>query len=164
LIEALSNGALDGLKLTLSVAAILLAFVSVIHLSNAVLGIIGTSFDQIGSVVFAPVALLIGVPWVDCMTAGKLLAIKTVFNEWIAYSQMKAFAAEGQLQSRSIMILTFALCSFANFGSLGILIGGVSSLAPDRTKEVASLGLKALLAGLMSGLLTACIAGLLIAQ
>lgn len=160
-IEALSNGALDGLKLTLSVAAILMAFVSVIHLSNSALAIFGTSFDQIGSFVFAPVAFLIGIPWTDCIVAGKLLAIKTVFNEWIAYSQMQNIALEGQLQPRSVMILTFALCSFANFGSLGILIGGVSSLAPERGKEVASLGLKALLAGLLSGLMTACLAGLL---
>lgn len=161
LIEALANGALDGLKLTLSVAAILLAFVSVIHLSNSALGIIGTSFDQIGSIVFAPVAFFIGIPWEDCMEAGRLLAIKTVFNEWIAYSQMQTLAAGGELHSRSIMILTFALCSFANFGSLGILIGGVSSLAPERTREVASLGPKAVLAGLLSGFLTASVAGLL---
>lgn len=162
LIEALSNGALDGLKLTLSVAAILMAFVSVIHLSNWALGNIGTSFDQIGAIVFSPVAFLIGVPWNDCMDAGRLLAIKTVFNEWIAYSQLQSLAQQGSMRPRSIMILTFALCSFANFGSLGILIGGVSSLAPDRSRDVSSLGFKALLAGLLAGLLTACVAGLLL--
>ncbi len=164
IIEALSNGALDGLKLTLAIAAILMAFVSVIHLSNAALGVVGTSFDQIGSIAFAPIALLIGIPWQDCMTAGKLLAIKTVFNEWIAYSQLKVIVAEGGLHPRSTMIMTFALCSFANFGSMGILIGGVSSLAPERGKEVASLALKALLAGLMAGLMTASIAGLMMAS
>ncbi len=161
LIGALSNGALDGLKLTMSVAAILLAFVSVIHLSNWALGIFGASFDQIGAIIFAPVAFLIGVPWSDCMNAGRLLAIKTVFNEWIAYSQLQSMVAEGALQPRSTMILTFALCSFANFGSLGILIGGVSALAPNRAEEVSALGLRALLAGLLAGLLTASVAGLL---
>ncbi|MDD3471175.1 MAG: nucleoside transporter C-terminal domain-containing protein [Syntrophaceae bacterium] len=161
LIEALSNSALDGMKLTLSVGAMLLAFVAVIHLSNSALGLLGTSFDHIGSLAFAPVAFLIGIPWNDCMVAGKLIAIKTVFNEWIAYSQMKELVASGQLQSRSTMILTFALCSFANFGSLGILIGGISSLAPERRSEVASLGMKSILAGLLSSLLTACVAGLI---
>lgn len=162
LIESLSNGALDGLKLTLSVAAILLAFVSVIHLSNWALGIFGASFDKIGAILFAPVAFMVGVPWSDCMSAGRLLATKTVFNEWIAYSQLQSMVSEGTLQPRSIMIMTFALCSFANFGSLGILIGGVSALAPSRAREVSSLGLKALLAGLMAGLLTTCVAGLLL--
>ncbi len=162
LVEAIANGALDGLKLTLSIAAILLAFVSVIHLSNWLLGIIGTSFDQIGSVIFAPVAFLIGVPWGDCMEAGRLLAIKTIFNEWIAYSQLQSLVTQGTIHPRSEMILTFALCSFANFGSLGILIGGISALAPDRKKDVSDLSPKALLAGVMSSLMTACVAGILI--
>ena len=161
LIESLANGALDGLKLTMSVAAILLAFVSFIHLSNWALGILGTSFDQIGAIIFAPVAFLIGIPWTDCMSAGKLLATKTVFNEWIAYSQLQHMVAEGTLHPRSTMILTFALCSFANFGSLGILIGGVSAMAPSRAKDVSAMGLRALLAGLLAGLSTACVAGLL---
>jgi CNT family concentrative nucleoside transporter len=160
-VEAAANGAVDGLKLAATIAAILLAFVSIIHMLNALLGIFGTSFGNLGGYVFAPIAFVLGIPWEDCMKAGNLLALKTVFNEWLAYSNMQEMIAAGELAPRSEMILTYALCSFANFGSLAILIGGISALAPERKEEVAAMGLRALLAGLLAGFLTASVAGCL---
>jgi CNT family concentrative nucleoside transporter len=162
IVAAASGGAIDGLRLVATIGAILLAFVSIVHLLDAFLGLLGTSFATIGGLVFAPVAYVLGVPWEDCMRAGHLLALKTVFNEWLAYSTMKEMVAAGQLSPRAMVIMTYALCSFANFGSLGILIGGVAALAPDRREEAAHLGLWALLSGLLAGLLTAAVAGALI--
>jgi CNT family concentrative nucleoside transporter len=107
------------------------------------------------------VAYLIGIPWQDCLRAGNLLAVKTIFNEWLAYQQMQDMIVANQLSPRAVMILTYALCNFANFGSLAILIGGLSALAPERRQEVSSMGLKALLAGLLSGFMTAAVAGCL---
>ena len=119
------------------------------------------SFGELGGYVFAPVAYLLGVPWADCMKAGNLLALKTVFNEWLAYSQMKTMVAAGELSPRAVMILTYSLCSFANFGSLAILIGGISTIAPNRKDDVIAMGMRALLTGLLAGFLTAAVAGVL---
>lgn len=161
-VESAANGAVDGLKLAVTIGAILLAFVSLIHLLDAILGLVGTSFAHLGGYLFAPVAYLLGVPWSDCMNAGHLLALKTAFNEWLAYSQMKEMVAAGQLSPRAVMILTYALCSFANFGSLAILIGGLSALAPERKEEVVRMGLRSLLTGLLAGFSTAAVAGVLL--
>lgn len=161
IVEAAANGAVDGLKLAATIAAILLAFVSMIHMLDALLGLFGTSFGTVGGYVFAPVAYILGIPWEDCLKAGNLLALKTVFNEWLAYSSMKGMIAANELSPRAVMILTYALCSFANFGSLAILIGGISALAPDRKEEVISMGLRALLTGLLAGFMTAAVAGVL---
>lgn len=161
IVEAAANGAIDGLRLAATIAAILLAFVSMVHMLDAALGLFGTSFGTIGGYIFAPVAYILGVPWEDCLKAGNLLALKTVFNEWLAYSAMKGMVAANELSPRSVMILTYALCSFANFGSLAILIGGISALAPDRKEEVISMGLRALLTGLLAGFMTAAVAGVL---
>jgi CNT family concentrative nucleoside transporter len=160
-VEAAANGALDGMKLAVSIAAILMAFVSLIYMVDCGLGIFGLSFEIIGGYVFAAPAFLMGVPWEDCLKAGNLLALKTVFNEWLAYSRMKELSDAGLISSRTVMIMTYALCSFSNFGSMAILIGGISSLAPERKSEVIQLGMRALLAGLAAGFLTACVAGLL---
>jgi concentrative nucleoside transporter, CNT family len=161
ILEAAANGAVDGLRLAATIAAILLAFVSMIYMLDALLGLFGTSFGTLGGYAFAPVAYLLGIPWEDCIKAGNLLALKTVFNEWLAYSSMKGMIAAHELSPRAVMILTYALCSFANFGSLAILIGGVSALAPDRREEVISMGLRALVTGLLAGFMTAAIAGVL---
>jgi len=162
LVESAANGAIDGLKLTATIAAVLLAFVSIINMINGGLGYLGTSFENLGGYLFAPVAFLLGTPWEDCAKAGELLALKTFFNEWIAYSRLKIMVSEGAISPRGTMILTYALCSFANFGSLAILIGGLSALAPERRSEIAGLGLKSLLAGLLAGFMTAAMAGLLL--
>jgi CNT family concentrative nucleoside transporter len=163
-VQAAANGAVDGLRLAATIGAILLAFVSIIHMLNALLGSLGTSFGSLGGYFFAPIAFAIGIPWEDCVKAGNLLALKTVFNEWLAYSRMQEMVAAGELAPRSVMILTYAMCSFANFGSLAILIGGISALAPERKEEVIALGLRALAAGLLAGFLTAAVAGCLSLQ
>lgn len=101
----------------------------------------------------------LGVPWEDCPKAGNLLAVKTLFNEWLAYSQMQTMISGGELQPRSVTILTYALCSFANWGSLAILIGGIGALIPERREEVIGMGPRALLAGLLAGFSTATVVG-----
>lgn len=161
IVESAANGAVDGLRLTVTIGAILLAFVSIIHMLDALLGVFGTSFGALGGYVFAPVAYILGVPWEDCMNGGHLLALKTVFNEWLAYGRMQEMVEAGELSPRAVMVLTYALCSFANFGSLAILIGGVSALAPNRREDVINMGMWALLAGLLAGFLTAAVVGAL---
>lgn len=161
IVEAAANGAVDGLKLTGAIAAILLAFVSIIYMVNALLGTVGTSFEEVGGYLFAPVAYLLGIPWDDCMKAGNLLALKTVFNEWLAYSRMKEMVAAGELSPRAVMVLTYALCNFANFGSMAILIGGMSALAPERREEIVGMAPRSLLCGLLAGFSTAAVAGTL---
>jgi CNT family concentrative nucleoside transporter len=161
IIEAAANGAMDGLKLAVGIAAILLAFVSLIHLADSALGLVGTSFSTIGGYVFAPVAFILGVPWDDCMKAGDLLALKTVFNEWLAYGRMHEMVLAGEISPRAVTVLTYAMCSFANFGSLAILIGGISAIAPERRSDVIALSPWALVSGLLSGFLTAAVAGVL---
>ncbi len=161
-VEAAANGAIDGLRLVAAIGAILLAFVAIIGVLDACLGLVGTSFEEVGSYLFAPVAFILGVPWAECLDAGKLLALKVVFNEWLAYSRMKEMIAAGELSPRAVAVCTYALCSFANFGSVGILIGGISALAPDRKEEVIRMGMRALLSGVMAGFLTAAVAGTLI--
>lgn len=160
-IEAAANGASDGLKLAATIGAMMLAFVSLIGMMNHFLGFAGTSFEQITGYLFAPFAFIMGVPWQDCFKVGELLGIKVVFNEFISYQRMQGYIMDGTLQPRSIVIATYALCSFANFGSIAILIGGIGSIAPDRKKEVARLSLKALVAGVIASFMTATIAGIL---
>ena len=103
-----------------------------------------------------------GVPWEDALKVGQLLATKTVFNEFLAYLKLQEMAGAGALSPRSITISTYALCGFANFGSIAILIGGMGGVAPNRKKDVAALGIKALAGGTLAAFMTACIAGVLI--
>lgn len=161
-IEAAANGAVDGMKLALTIIAMLLAFVSLIGMLDFFLSKVGTSFRELSSYLFAPVAWLAGVTWKDCLEVGRLLGIKVIFNEFISYQEMQQMAQAGELNPRSIIIATYALCSFANFGSLAILIGGIGGLAPRRKTEVSQVGLKALLAGFLAGLMTATVAGILV--
>jgi CNT family concentrative nucleoside transporter len=161
-IEAAANGAEDGMKLALTIVAMLLAFVALIGMLDFFLGMAGTSFRELSGFVFAPVAWLTGVPWEDCLQVGRLLGIKVIFNEFISYQEMQKMALAGTLSPRSFTIATYALCSFANFGSLAILIGGIGGLAPERRSEVARFGLRALLAGFLAGLMTAAVAGILV--
>ena len=161
-IEAAANGAADGLKLAATIGAMLLAFVALIGMLNHFLGFVNTSFEEISGYLFTPFAFLMGVPWEDCFKVGELLGIKVVFNEFISYQKMQGMIESGALQPRSVAIATYALCSFANFGSIAILIGGIGSIAPERKKEVARLSLKALVAGVLASFMTAAIAGLLL--
>lgn len=161
-IEAASNGAEAGLKLALAIGALLIAFISLIGMADALLGYAGTSFGGVTGYIFAPFALLMGVPLADAFTIGQLLGIKVIFNEFISYQKLQPLIQAGTLDPRSIVIATYALCSFANFGSLAILIGGIGGVAPERKKEVVSLGLKSILAGSLASFLTATIAGVII--
>lgn len=161
-IEAAASGAEMGLKLALTIGAILLAFVALIGMLDSMLNLFGTSFEGISGYVFAPFALIMGVPWQECLVVGKLLGIKVVFNEFISYQLLQGHIEAGTLSPRSITIATYALCSFANLGSMAILIGGIGTLVPERKAEVARLGLKALAAGCLAGFMTATIAGVLV--
>ncbi len=161
-IEAAANGASDGLKLALTIGAMLLAFISLIGMLDYLLKFTGTSFAAISGYLFMPVAWVMGVPWADCRSVGELLGIKVVFNEFISYRMMQGMVASGELSSRAVTVATYALCSFANFGSIAILIGGIGTVAPERKSLVARLSLKALLAGLLAGFMTAAIAGVLL--
>lgn len=161
--DAVSRGTLDGLRLVANVGATVIVLVSLVALVNYVLGAIAIddaplTLQRMVGWLFAPVAWLMGVPWAEASTAGTFLGTKVVLNELIAYLQ---FAAAGDSLSPSTrIILTYALCGFANFGSLGILIGGVGALVPDRRDELLRLGPRAVLAGTLVACLTGTIAGL----
>ncbi len=165
-IDAAARGTTEGLHLSLNVAAMLIAFLALVALLNAVLGIIPMgggehlSLQWILGRVAAPLAWLMGVPWKDCFQVGNLLATRLVLNELIAYSQLGPLKAS--LDPRSFVIATFALCGFANFSSIGIQIGGIGALAPERKHDLARLGFRAVAAGTLANYLSASIAGILL--
>ncbi|HET7293035.1 MAG TPA: nucleoside transporter C-terminal domain-containing protein [Vicinamibacteria bacterium] len=166
LIGAAARGTGEGLHLALNVAAMLVSFLALVALVNAVLGGIGSFFgvplslQGILGVAFMPLALAMGVPWQDAHAIGGLLGTRMVLNELIAYGELGPLKAS--LDPRSFTIATYALCGFANFGSIGIQIGGIGALAPERKNDLARLGLRALLAGTFANFMTACIAGMLL--
>ncbi len=161
-VDAAARGASDGLSLALNVGAMLIAFIAMVYLLDLLLkGVTGHSFAQIMGWCFTPFAFLMGVPWHDVGTVAQLLGKKTVLNEFLAYADFKPLVAQGALSPRSVVIATYALCGFANPGSLGILLGAMTALLPKRRSEVASLGLKSLVAGTLSCFIAACIAGIL---
>jgi CNT family concentrative nucleoside transporter len=162
IIDAAANGASIGMQFALQVAAMLIAFVSLVWLVNSLFGLVHLSFERIAGYLFSPFAFILGVPWNEALTVGKLLGTKIVFNEFIAYLQLKELIQAGALSPRSIAIATYALCGFANFGSMAIMIGGMGSLAPHKKDTVAALGLKSILAGTFTNLITAAIAGILV--
>ncbi len=161
--DAVSRGTLDGLRLVANVAAMVIVLVSLVALVNYVLGYFEAfgaplALERIIGWGLAPVAWLMGVPWADAPQAGSFLGTKVILNEFIAYLE---FAAHGEtLSERTRLILTYALCGFANFGSLGILIGGMGTLVPERRAELLQLGPRALVAGTLVSCLTGAIAGL----
>jgi CNT family concentrative nucleoside transporter len=162
--DAVTRGTLDAIPLVLNITAMLIVMVALVSLANSLLGLLP---DVAGSVltlqrvlgwVFAPVAWLIGIPWQEASTAGALMGIKTVLNELLAYAELAGLPAEA-LSERSRLIMTYAMCGFANLGSLGIMIGGLGALAPERRDEVVALGFKSILAGTMATLLTGAMVG-----
>ncbi|MGL4730652.1 MAG: NupC/NupG family nucleoside CNT transporter [Clostridium sp.] len=168
-IEAASNGAIEGIQIAINVGGLLIAFVALIALVNYVLGMIGglfgadfLSLNWLFGKLFAPVAYLMGIPTQDVSVAGNLLGQKVVLNEFVAYSNLAPLIDANALAPKTIVILTYALCGFANFSSIAIQIGSIGSLAPERRKDIAKLGLRAVLAGSLSAFMTATIAGLLI--
>ena len=160
LIGAAARGTGEGLNLALNVGAMLISFLALVALINAILGKFGLQLETILGYLFGPLALVMGVPAKDAIVVGNLLGTRTVLNEVIAYSQLGPL--KSSLDPRSFTIATYALCGFANFSSIGIQIGGIGALAPERRNDLARLGLRALLAGTFANFMTACIAGLLL--
>jgi CNT family concentrative nucleoside transporter len=169
---AIARGTTDGLNLALNIAAMLISFLALIALSNGILGGIHnglmhlhfpwfpSSLERIFGTLFAPIAWVIGIPWHDCPIIGNLLGTRMVLNELVAFSLLGPQKAA--LDPRSFTIATFALCGFANLSSIGIQIGGIGALAPNKKGELARLGVRAMLAGTMANLMSASIAGMLI--
>lgn len=162
LLDAAARGTRDGLHLALNIAAILISFLGLVALTNKGLSFFGTSLQGIVGWAMAPVAYLLGVPWEDCKAVGKLLGTRTVLNELIAYSDLGELIKTNVLIDRSIVISSFALCGFANISSIGIQLGGIGALVPERRHDLARLGVRALLAGTLANYLSACIAGILL--
>ncbi len=178
LIEAAAGGASDGVKLAINVAAMLIAFVALIALLNSLLAWTGEvsglnvilmqnfnrplSLELVFGLVLQFVAFAIGVPWADALNVGSLMGIKTVLNEFVAYSRLADMISAKMLSPKAITIATYALCGFANFSSIAIQIGGISPLAENRRSDIAKFGLRALLGGTIATLMTATIAGILV--
>jgi CNT family concentrative nucleoside transporter len=169
LLGAIARGTTDGLGLALNIAAMLISFLALIALANGLLGGIHnklgmmwfpSSLQQIFGVLFAPVAWVIGIPWHDCRAIGNLLGTRMVLNELVAFSMLGPQRAA--LDPRSFTIATFALCGFANLSSIGIQLGGIGALAPNKRGELSRLGIRAMLAGTMANLMSASIAGMLL--
>jgi CNT family concentrative nucleoside transporter len=160
IIDAAGRGTGEGLHLAMNVGAMLISFMALVALVNAVLGVAGLTLQQILGWVFAPVAWALGVPWRDAAVVGNLLGTRMVLNEFIAFAQLGPM--KETLDPRSFTIATFALCGFANFSSIGIQIGGIGALVPERRHDLARLGLRAMLAGTLANFVTAIIVGFLL--
>ena len=161
IIDAAARGAGAGMTLSLNIAAMLIAFVSLIALVNWPLQYLGTSLEQIFALVFAPLAYLMGVPWNESGVVGNLIGQKVIVNEFVAYQSLGVLTAAGEISARAELITTYALCGFANIASIAIQIGGIGGLAPTRKPDLARLGMRALLGGSLATFMTASIAGLL---
>ena len=165
-IDAIASGTREGLQIALTVGAMLIAFISLIALID-ILGAIGglfrfpdLSFQLILGYIFAPIAFVIGVPWGEAVGAGSFLGQKLVLNEFVAFSNFGPQV--DQFSQKTVAIVTFGLTGFANFGSIAILVGTFGSIAPDRRREVAQFGIRAVLTGTLANLMNATIAGILI--
>ncbi len=180
-LEAVANGAVGGLQLALNVGAMLIVFLALIALINLILGSVGTYFDYVAANgekvhhvwslnaalgwLFQPFAWLMGIAWHDCSRAGELLGLKMAANEFIAYGQMAEWTKGGstaQISERTREIMTYALCGFANFSSIGIQLGGIGGIAPDRRGDLAKLGLRAMLGGTLVAFINACVANIML--
>ncbi|MBD2454033.1 NupC/NupG family nucleoside CNT transporter [Nostoc sp. FACHB-87] len=168
-IDAATTGAIDGVKLAVNVGVMIIAFLGLLAALNALLGWFGSlvnlpqlSLQLILSFVMAPIAWLMGVPWKDCQQVGALLGTKTILNEFIAFLDLKQLIQDGKISQRAVIIATYALCNFANIGSIGITIGGLTGMAPHRQHDLARLGVRTMIGGLLAGFITACIAGVLV--
>jgi CNT family concentrative nucleoside transporter len=172
ILGAISRGTIDGLHLALNVGAMLISFIALIYLVDGIFGGVHnllaahgvawfpSSAEQILGWLFSPVAWVIGVPWHDCPTIANLLGLRLVTNELVAFQRLGPM--ENMLDPRTYTIATFALCGFANFSSIGIQIGGIGALAPNKRTELAQLGLRALMAGTMANLMSASIVGIML--
>jgi CNT family concentrative nucleoside transporter len=161
--DAIVKGTAAGLELLLNIVAMLIVLVALVHLANEILGLLPNlagspiTLQRFLGYVMAPVCWLMGVPWSEAFTAGSLMGVKTILNEFIAYLQLAALP-DGALSPRSRLIMLYAMCGFANFGSLGIMIGGLATMAPSRRADIVSLGVKSI----VSGTLTTCLLGAIV--
>ncbi|MFQ5504860.1 MAG: NupC/NupG family nucleoside CNT transporter [Planctomycetota bacterium] len=163
-VEATANGAIDGLKLAMNVAAMLIAFLGLVAVINWLLGMLSEdlSLQIILGWIFSPLAFCLGVEWGDVPRVGELLGTKIAVTELIAYKSLAGMTQDGVLSERSVTISTYALCGFANLGSIGIQIGGISALAPGRRSDLARLGVRAMMGGAFASWMTAAVAGILV--
>jgi len=168
-IDAAGRGAIEGLHLSLNVAGMLIAFIALVALINGIFGYVHghalwfpVSLDKLLGWIFSPIAWAMGVSWKDSLTVGNLLGTRMVLNEFVAFAKLGEPGIGSSLDPRSFVIVTYALCGFANFSSIAIQIGGIGSLAPSRRGDLARLGLRAMLAGTLANFLTATIAGMLL--
>ncbi len=151
--EAISDGAVNGVKLALNIGGLLIAFISMIALVNGLLGVMNTDLSTIFGYLFYPFALLIGIPFEDAFQAASLIGTKLASNEFLAYANLKEMI--DQLSPKTVAIMSVALCNFANLSSIGQLIVGLGSLAPNKQSQVAKLGLKAIIGGTLASFITA---------
>ena len=164
--DALTRGTLDGLRLLAYIIGMLIVLVALVELANIILNLLPLiageplTLQRILGWILSPVVWALGVPWADSVTAGQLLGTKVILNELVAFIQLSQLAP-GSLSERSALIMTYSICGFANFASLGIMIGGIGAIVPERRLEIANLGLKSVLAGTMATCMTGAIAGLL---
>ena len=162
IVDAVGRGATEGLKLAANVAAMLIAFISMVAMINFVLGLLGTSMQEILGLLFKPLAWTMGIPWKDAEVVGTLMGEKIVLTELIAFRDLSDYVTKNILSDRSIIITSYALCGFANFGSIGIQLGGIGSMAPERKKDLSKIVFKAMLGGAIASWLTASIVGIII--
>jgi CNT family concentrative nucleoside transporter len=164
--DAIVLGTMAGLELLLNICAMLIVLIALVHLVDAVLGALPAiggapvTLERGLGIVMAPICWLMGVPWQEATTAGALMGVKTILNEFVAYLQLAALPPDA-LSERSRLIMVYAMCGFANFGSLGIMIGGLTTMAPDRRDDVVSLGAKSIVSGTLSTCLLGAIVGAL---
>ena len=165
-IDAVTKGTLQGVNLLINIIAMLVVLVALVYLVNLVLGLIPAIGDKpvtlqrLMGYVMAPVVWLMGVPWQEATTAGALMGTKTILNELLAYLQMSQMKP-GTLSPKSMLIITYAMCGFANPGSLGIMIGGMGTMAPTRRDEIVSLGLRSIIAGTLATCMTGAVVGII---
>ena len=162
LVDAIGRGATDGLKLAANVAAMLIAFISLVAMINFILGLLGTSMQEMLGLLFKPLAWTMGIPWADAKIVGTLMGEKIVLTELIAFRDLSDYVSNNTISERSVIITSYALCGFANFGSIGIQLGGIGSMAPKRKKDLSKLVFKAMLGGAIASWLTASIVGIII--
>ena len=164
--DAVAQGTVAGLSLFLNIVAMLIVFVALVHLANAILGFLpfeGGSpwtIQRLLGAIMAPLTWLMGMPWNEAVVAGRLMGVKTVLNEFVAYLDLAALGQEA-LSLRSRLIITYALCGFANMGSLGIMIGGLGAMVPSRRSEIVSLGMRSIVAGTLATAMTGAVIGIL---
>lgn len=164
--DAITKGALEGVTLLINIIVMLIVLIAMVSLANQLLGVLPDvgggplTLQRILGYIMAPVAWLMGVPWNEALTAGSLLGVKTILNEFIAYQQF-AGLPEGALSPRSELIMIYAMCGFANFGSLGIMIGGMGAMAPERRDEIVGLGLKSIVSGTLATCMTGAVVGIM---